>query len=249
MLAFFFLKKNRCLCWLPCWDVSQKWETHDCKLEERPYHKVTENLVTLCSRLHGLQEGRVCKRRSCLRKSQGKGWMSGLVCGFVCFCYCFLSICSKIPEERNGFSQNGSSKKKPTESLEKWEGLGQGESTRCVYDQGARKHVSQPPHVVQGPPQRQLRIHHSCSSHQTPRGQRARLQGVISKLGNSNCGPDFIPALCWLILQLPKWSSLGPRVAHATPNKAVGVWMLPLRVQDTLKSQRHWTPEGGVELM
>lgn len=156
MLAFFFLKKNRCLCWLPCWDVSQKWETHDCKLEERPYHKVTENLVTLCSRLHGLQEGRICKRRSWLRKSQGKGWMSGLVCGFVCFCYCFLSICSKIPEERNGFSQNGSSKKKPTESLEKWEGLGQGESTRCVYDQGARKHVSQPPHVVQGPPKDNL---------------------------------------------------------------------------------------------
>lgn len=126
---------------------------------------------------------------------------------WLCFCYCFLCTYSKIPEERNGFNQNGSSKKKPTESLETpqtvcIERLGRPvgrESTRRLYDHGDRKHISQPSPVVQDP-QRQLRTHHSCSSHQTPRGQRAWLQGATSKLGNSHCGPYFVPALWCLIL-------------------------------------------------
>lgn len=45
--------------------------------------------------------------------------LSDLVCVFIfVFCYCFLSVYSKIPEERNDFDQKCSSKKKLGESLQ-----------------------------------------------------------------------------------------------------------------------------------
>lgn len=85
---------------------------------------------------------------------------SGAWCvfSFLFLCYCFLSVYSKIPEERNDFDQNCSSKKKLGESLQT------PQENQWEYDQGARKHIHQsspekPGTVIQDP-QRQLRNHH-----------------------------------------------------------------------------------------
>lgn len=157
---------NRYLCWHLFWDVSQEWETHDCRHATANWRK---GLVIKWQRTwsHCVHVFMGCRKVEFVREEGGRGnprgsaeWVAWSVVLFVSVTVFWVFIVKLFQKKEMASVRTVHQRRnqlkvwKPLRLfvLKEWEGLGRGESTRCMYDQGARKHVSQPSHMVQGPP-------------------------------------------------------------------------------------------------